>query len=548
MADSRQAANPVDEDVRTLAEVRERLRASEEKCEQAEEALRHSQDKFAKAFQSSPDGLVLSRLRDGAIIEVNDAFVRLCGHSREEAIGSTTAALGLWADVRDRDAYVAGLRGGGGVREQPAQFRVKDGRVLDGLVSGEILRLGEELIALTTIRDITDRKRAEEERTTLEAQLRQSQKMEAVGRLAGGVAHDFNNMLGVILGYADITLRKMSPIDPLRRNLTEIRDAAQRSADLTQQLLAFSRQQVIAPRVIDLNDRLKGMERLLQRVIGEDVALEFVLAPDAWPVSMDPSQVDQVLANLAVNARDAMPDGGKLIVATANVTLDAAYCRRHSGARPGEHVMLAVSDTGSGMDELTRERAFEPFFTTKPEGKGTGLGLATVYGVVKQNEGYIDIHSELGRGTTVNLYLPRAKDEEMARQPAEAIAAPARGHETVLLLEDQDQLREIACEMLEQLGYTVLVAASPGDALALCEKHAGGIDLLFTDVVMPSMNGKELAGRVQAMRPGVRTLFTSGYTADTIAQRGVLDPGIWFLEKPFSMDSLARKVREVLAT
>jgi two-component system cell cycle sensor histidine kinase/response regulator CckA len=541
--ESKDSADPAG----ALAEVRERLRASEERCALAEEALRHSQDKFAKAFQSSPDGLVLSRLRDGAIIEVNDAFARLCGHTREEAIGSTTAALGLWADVGDRDTYVAGLRGGSGVREQPARFRVKDGRVLDGLVSGEILRLGEELIALTTIRDVTASKRAEEERGALEAQLRQSQKLEAVGRLAGGVAHDFNNMLGVILGYADMALRKLSPIDPLGRNLAAIRDAAQRSAELTQQLLAFSRQQVIAPRVIDLNERLQGMERLLQRVIGEDIALEFLLAPDAWPVSMDPSQVDQSLANLAVNARDAMPDGGKLVVATANVTLDAAYCRRHAGARPGEHVMLAVTDTGSGMDERTRERAFEPFFTTKPEGKGTGLGLATVYGVVKQNEGYIEIHSELGRGTTVNLYLPRAAKEEVAPRAGEPIKAPVRGHETVLLVEDEEPLRAIACEMLEELGYIVLVAVTPGNALALCETHAGPIDLLFTDVVMPSMNGKDLAGRVQAMRPGIRTLFTSGYTADTIAQRGVLDRGIWFLEKPFSMASLARKVREVLA-
>jgi two-component system cell cycle sensor histidine kinase/response regulator CckA len=531
----------------TLAEVRERLHASEERSRQAEEALRQSHEKFAKAFQSSPDTLVMSRLTDGRIVEVNEVFVGLTGFSREEALGRTTIDLDLWVDPQDRQRYLEDLRSGAGVRDQPARFRKKVGTVIDGLVSGEIIPLGDELVALTTIRDITDRKLAEEERSTLEAQLRQSQKMEAVGRLAGGVAHDFNNMLGVILGYADIALRKLSPIDPLWRTLAAIRDAAQRSADLTQQLLAFSRQQVIAPRVIDLNDRLKGMERLLQRVIGEDVALEFVFAADAWPVSMDPSQVDQIVANLAVNSRDAMPDGGKLVVETANVTLDAAYCRRHAGARPGEHLMLAVSDTGSGMDERTRERAFEPFFTTKAEGKGTGLGLATVYGVVKQNEGFIDIQSELGHGTTITLYLPRAEPDAMAPPEAASSVVPARGHETVLLVEDQAQLREIAHEMLEDLGYTVLVAPSPGDALTLCEKHPGPIHLLFTDVVMPNMNGKELAGRVQAMKPGIRTLFTSGYTADTIAHRGVLDARISFLEKPYSMESLARKVREVLA-
>ena len=536
-----QALLGMTQDVTEHRQTEERLRASEE-------ALRHSEEKFSKAFQSSPDSLVMSRLDDGRIVEVNEVFVRLTGYSREEAMGRTTLDLGLWGDPGDRERYLTALRGGGGVRDQAAQFRRKVGTLIDGLVSGEIIRLGEELVALTTIRDVTDRKRAEEERSTLEAQLRHSQKMEAIGRLAGGVAHDFNNMLGVILGYADIALRKLSPIDPLRRNMAGIRDAAQRSADLTQRLLAFSRQQVIAPRVIDLNARLMGMERLLQRVIGEDVALEFVLAPDAWPVSMDPSQVDQVLANLAVNARDAMPDGGKLIVETANVSLDAAYCRQHAGARPGENVMLAVSDTGTGMDERTRERAFEPFFTTKAEGKGTGFGLATVYGVVKQNDGFIDIHSEPGHGTTVKLYIPRAQADEMAQPAAASNPAPSRGHETVLLVEDQNQLREIAREMLEDLGYTVLVAASPGDALTLCEEHTGEIHLLFTDVVMPNMNGKELAGRVQTLKPGIRTLFTSGYTADTIAHRGVLAAGIWFLEKPFSMDSLARKVREVLSS
>lgn len=355
-------------------------------------------------------------------------------------------------------------------------------------------------------------------------------------------------MLNVILGYADLALRKLSPVDPLQKNVNAIRDAARRSADLTRQLLAFSRQQAIAPRALDLNAQLKGMERLLQRVIGEDVTLEFALSPDAWPVLMDPAQIDQVLANLAVNSRDAMPDGGRLTVETKNMTADETFCRAHVGLRPGQYVMLAVTDTGHGMDAHIREHAFEPFFTTKPEGKGTGLGLATIYGIVRQNEGFVDIYSEVGVGTTFKVYLPRYTGPEIAAEGTVPTAAPARGHETILLVEDQDQLREIASTLLQELGYTVLEAASPGEALTVAEKHPAEIHLLLTDVVMPNMNGKELADRLHAFKPRVRTLFMSGYTADTIAHRGVLGEGVQFLQKPFTLDSLSRKVREVLGT
>ncbi|MGE0453272.1 MAG: PAS domain S-box protein [Vicinamibacteria bacterium] len=512
----------------------------------AQQALRHQEEKFSRAFQASPDGIVISSLSDGRLVEVNDVFVRLSGFSREQALGRTTLELGVWVDPGERETYLARIREAGTVREQPAAFRDASGGVRECLVSGEIMRLGQEAFALTTIRDVTELKRSEAERRALEAQLRQAQKMEAIGRLAGGVAHDFNNMLGVILGYADIALRKVPTVDPVHKSLRAIRDAAERSADLTRQLLAFSRRQTIAPRVLDLNAQLKGMERLLHRIIGEDVELRFVLAAEPWPVLMDPSQVDQILANLAVNARDAMPDGGTLTVETAAVSLDAEYCETHPGSRPGEYVLLTVTDTGIGMDESTRERAFEPFFTTKPEGKGTGLGLAMVYGVVKQNEGFVEIESEIGRGTTFRIHIPRTRLERRATEPAATAGPPARGRETVLLVEDQQQLREITRELLESLGYAVLEAPSPGDALTLCEKHGGEIHLLLTDVVMPVMNGKELAERVKAIRPRIRTLFTSGYTADTIGRRGVLEPGVWFIEKPFSLDSLARKLREVL--
>ena len=402
--------------------------------------------------------------------------------------------------------------------------------------------------ALSTARDITERKQAEEEHQKLEAQLRQAQKMEAVGRLAGGVAHDFNNMLGVILGYADMALSRLNPADPLYQDLQEIAGAARRSADLTRQLLAFSRRQTIAPQVLDLNAQMKGMERLRRRIIGEDIALEFALSPDLWPVRLDPSQVDQVVANLAVNSRDAMPDGGKLTVETGNMTFDEAYRQTHPWVLPGDYALLTVSDNGCGMDKEALEHVFEPFFTTKAEGKGTGLGLATVYGIVKQNNGFIDIYSEPGQGTTVKIYFPRHRGEAQARPVAAPELAPVGGQETILLVEDEDQLRRLARTLLERLGYRVLEATSPGEALILCEKHEGEIHLLLTDVVMPNMSGKELAERITAIKPGLKTLFMSGYTADAIAHRGVLEEGIHFLQKPFSLDALAKKVREVLSS
>jgi CheY-like chemotaxis protein len=371
--------------------------------------------------------------------------------------------------------------------------------------------------------------------------------MEAVGRLAGGVAHDFNNMLSVILGYTELILAKLKPLDPIHAPLKAVQSAAIRSADLTRQLLAFSRKQTIAPRSVDLNEQTKAMERLLTRIIGEDIELIFNLSAELWPVYMDPVQIDQIVANLAVNSRDAMSEGGRLTVETTNITLNADYCKRYAGFRPGNFVMLAVSDTGCGMDRETLEHVFEPFFTTKAEGKGTGLGLATVYGIVKQNNGFINIYSELGQGTTVKIYIPRyLGQEEAAPIPVEEVI-PTGGWETVLLVEDEDQIRQLAKTMLEELGYRVLDAPGPGEAMVLCEKYPAEIHLLLTDVVMPNMNGKELEGRIKAVKPGIRTIFMSGYTADAIAHLGVLEKGTHFLQKPFSLADLARKAREVLA-
>jgi signal transduction histidine kinase/CheY-like chemotaxis protein len=387
---------------------------------------------------------------------------------------------------------------------------------------------------------------AEEEQKKLSDQLIQAQKMEAVGRLAGGVAHDFNNMLSVILGYSETILADLNPADPIYKDLSEVKAAAERSANLTRQLLAFSRRQTIAPKVIDLKEQMKGMEFLLRRIIGEDIDLEFVFPEYVWSVSMDPSQLDQIVANLAVNARDAMPDGGKMTIEMGNITLDEAYCQDHLGFSPGEYVLLALSDNGCGMDKETLAHVFEPFFTTKGEGKGTGLGLSTVYGIVKQNNGFVNFYSELGQGTAAKIYLPRHVGEEKAQSAPTLKTGTAGGHETILLVEDEGQVRRLAKTILERSGYQVLEAGEPFEAIALCEKHPGDIHLVLTDVVMPNMNGKDLEERIRVLKPNIKSLFMSGYTANAIAHRGVLEKGIHFIQKPFSLTTLAKKVREVL--
>ena len=387
--------------------------------------------------------------------------------------------------------------------------------------------------------DITERKQLEE-------QFHQAQKMEAVGRLAGGVAHDFNNLLTAILGSADLVLESLKPAAAEREEVEEIRKAALRAADLTRQLLAFSRQQVVAPTVLNPNTVVADMDKLLRRLLGEDVALRTVLAPDLATVKADPSQLEQVLLNLAVNARDAMPNGGKLTIETQNVELDQEYVRGHLAAQPGSYVMLAVSDTGVGMDAATQARIFEPFFTTKERGKGTGLGLATVYGIVKQSGGWIWVYSEPGQGTTFKVYLPRVTEPAAPAAPSPARPVSVRGSETILVVEDEEVIRNLVRKVLKANGYTVLVAGTGSDAERVAGAHAGPIHLLMTDVVLPGLNGREVARRLVAQRAGIRVLFLSGYTDDAIVHHGVLDPGVAFLQKPFSPAVLGRKVREVL--
>jgi PAS domain S-box-containing protein len=397
-----------------------------------------------------------------------------------------------------------------------------------------------------TMTDLTERRRAEEERAGLEAQLHQASKMESVGRLAGGVAHEFNNMLGVILGYTDMALGALDPAEPLRADLEEVRKAARRSADLTRQLLAFARKQPAVPRVLDLNETVGGMLNMLRRLIGENIRLVWKAQAGLWAVKVDPSQVDQMLANLCINARDAIADVGEIAIEVANCGFDGAFCATHPGFLPGEYVRLTVRDDGAGMDEETRAHLFEPFFTTKALGKGTGLGLATVYGAVMQNKGFVQVSTAVGQGTSFAIHLPRHVDAS-ERAPAEAKAEPSPpGHETVLVVEDEQAILRLARRVLQRQGYAVLAANGPVEALRLAAGYEGELHLLVTDVVMPEMNGRDLARRLKELRPNVKALFMSGYPAEVIAQDGFLEPGVSFLQKPFTAPELAAKVRAAL--
>jgi signal transduction histidine kinase/ActR/RegA family two-component response regulator len=392
---------------------------------------------------------------------------------------------------------------------------------------------------------LEERKRTEVERENLQEQLNQVQKMESVGRLAGGVAHDFNNMLGVILGHTELALMRADQSQPLCSDLQEIRKAAERSAKLVRQLLAFARKETIAPKVLDLNKTVAKTLIMLRRLIGEDIELAWLPDERECLVKMDTSQIDQILANLCVNARDAIGGVGKVIIETAPAIFDEEYCLNHAGYVSGEFVLLAVSDDGCGIAKETQDKIFEPFFTTKAVGEGTGLGLSTVFGIVKQNNGFINVYSEPGQGTTFKIYLPRHTAQAVFSKP-DAAEPARRGNETILLVEDEPEILELGKIILENFGYSVLAAGSPDEAITLADKKAGEINLLMTDVVMPGMNGRELAERLASMIPDLTCLFMSGYTADVIAHRGVLDEGVYFIQKPFSMQTLGSKVREAL--
>ena len=405
---------------------------------------------------------------------------------------------------------------------------------------------GAPLKVFGVIQDITGEKKAQIERKKLEKALNQAQKMESIGRLAGGVAHDFNNMLSIILGNTEIIQGDVDQDDPIISNLKEIKKAGDRSSNLTRQLLAFARKQTIEPKVLDLNDAIEGMLKMLRRLIGENIELSWSPKINLWPVKIDPSQIDQILANLCVNARDAIKDVGKVIIKTENFSIDEDNCIDHPGFKPGDYVVLTVSDTGCGMNSEIRKNIFEPFFTTKSLGKGTGLGLATVYGIVKQNNGFIDVYSESMHGTSVKIYLPKSADRIPERLSQNILKDIPKGSETILMVEDEKAILETTSMMMERQGYTVLKASNPADAINIVNSFKGDLDLLITDVIMPGMNGRDLANELQSRFKNLKCLFISGYTADVIAHHGVLDDGMQFLQKPFYMEALAEKIREII--
>ena len=508
---------------------------------------KQAEENYRTLFREMIDGFALHEIIcdeeglpiDYRFLAVNPAFEHMTGLKAEELVGRTVLDV-----LPKTERYWIETYGRVALTGEPVLFEnyaVELGKHFEVTAFQSAPKQFACIFA-----DITDRKRAEEERAKLEAQLQQAQKMESVGRLAGGVAHDFNNMLGVILGHAEIALDQVDPAQPLHADLQEIRNAANRSADLTRQLLAFARKQVVSPKVLDMNDTISGMLKMLQRLIGEDINLAWLPAAHLWPVNIDPSQLDQILANLCINARDAIAGVGRLTIETENIDFDNIYCTDHPGFTPGEYVLLTVSDDGCGMDRETVDKIFEPFFTTKGIGKGTGLGLATIYGIVKQNSGFINVYSEPDQGTTFKIYLPRHMGKtEQARteKPQEPIM---RGQETILLVEDEPALLELSKLLLSTQGYRVLPAGTPGEAIRLAGENSGEIHLLMTDVVMPGMNGRDLAKKLLALYPHLKCLFTSGYTANVIAHHGVLDEGVHFIQKPFSRGDLAAKVREVL--
>ncbi len=513
---------------------------------QAEIALRMSEERFSRFFRASPLGTSILRLTDSKFADVNDVFLGLFGYTREEVIGQNPLDLGIWVDPEDRVKMVDILKKQGRVKDFETRFRWKSGEIGNVLFSAEVIEVAGEQYLLGLAHDITERKRGEAERKKLEAQLSQAQRMESIGRLAGGVAHDFNNMLGVIIGRAELALNTDVSADKLQHNLQEILNAGLRSADLTRQLLAFARKQTAVPKILDLNDTISGMLKMLRRLIGEDIDLSWQPGFDLWKVKIDPSQVDQILANLVVNSRDAISGVGAITMITENVVIDDSNRADHLEFIPGEYVLLTVTDTGEGMSQELRENIFEPFFTTKEVGKGTGLGLSTVYGIVKQNDGFIYVASELGKGTTSKIYLPRF-EAKTAQVASEEIAGERpTGTETVLLAEDDEAMLNLGKVILEDLGYTVIAAQTPVQAIHLAQDYPGDIHLLITDVVMPEMNGRELAKQLRTSRPNLKCLYMSGYTADVIAHRGILDEGVGFIQKPFLSDDFTEKVRQVL--
>jgi PAS domain S-box-containing protein len=499
---------------------------------QAEERLRESETRHRLLAEATIEGILIHK--NGIAVDVNTSLAKMLGYDREKLLNKNILEM---VHEEDRETVHANM-----ARDYvpPHVIRMagKNGKYFFAELEARNLMEQGKMLRVTAIRDVT-------ERLALEEQFRQAQKMESIGRLAGGVAHDFNNMLGVILGCAEMAMDKTSPDSPVGEYLRQISTAAGRSAEITKQLLAFARKQTISPKVLDLREVIEGVLKMLRRMIGEDVSLVWMPASNLWHVRMDVTQIGQILANLCVNARDAISGVGKVTIGAHNDTLEDSFCASRD-ALPGDYICLSVSDDGCGMTGEILDRIFEPFYTTKEVGKGTGLGLATIYGIVRQNNGIIDVQSEPGMGTTFRIYLPRHAAQPDADSKENSDAVRPRGDETVMLVEDEPILLNIAQAMLKQLGYRVLAAPSPVGALRLAGEHPGTIDLLMTDVILPEMNGRELADRMLSFYPEMKILFNSGYSADVIAHHGVLLDDTFFLQKPFSREALAIKIRETL--
>jgi PAS domain S-box-containing protein len=506
----------------------------------AVEALERSEAGFRSVVEGAPYAICRVS-REGRFLRVNPALEKMLAHDGRDELLGTNIGTDVFLHPGEFEQLVAVVRSEGAFKDLQAEWKRRDGAPITVVCSGRTVGRSDDGSSYLEIfaEDVTERR-------VLERQLRMTTKMEAIGRLSGGIAHDFNNLLGVIIGYSEILKRKLVSENPLFECAEEIEKAGQRAVSLTRQLLAFSRQQILTPAVLDLNALVAGMEKMLPRLLGEDINVVTRLGEEIGRVKADHGQIEQVVMNLAVNARDAMPQGGELRIGTANVEFDEAYVRQHPGAKPGRYVMLAVADTGTGMSAETLVHIFEPFFTTKEVGKGTGLGLATVYGVVKQSGGYLWVDSTLGEGSAFQIFLPRVEEKVTTIVQSAVPLETLRGGETVLLVEDADALRKLARAFLEDRGFAVLAAANGEEALRLAVSYQGTIHLLVTDVVMPGMNGRVLSEHLLSKRPGIRVLYISGYTDSFIAGHGVLEAGTHLLHKPFTEQALISKIREVL--
>ena len=504
----------------------------------AEKALRESEKKYETLVEKGNDGIIV--IQEGILVFVNSKMVEMIEYNKEELLGKSFSdfiALSFMSIVAER--YKRRLSGEKVPENHYIELITKSGSTLHVEANGSLIEYDNKIVDLVIVRNITERKR-------LENQLLQAQKMESIGRLAGGIAHDFNNMLTAIMGNAELALMSMSQDNPIYNDIIEIKTTTERAANLTRQLLAFSRRQIIEPRVLNLNEVILDMNKMLRRLIGENIELVTIPHESLWLVKIDPSQIEQVLTNIIINARDAMPGGGKLIIETANVMLDEEYAESHPDIVIGNYVLLAISDTGVGMDTETLTQIFEPFFTTKEKGKGTGLGLATCYGIIKQNDGYINAYSELGHGTTFKIYLPAVPEGTQETNTTSIDTNQLRGTETILVVEDEPSVRQVITRNLSKYGYSVLETANGEDALRLVDEFKSAIQLILTDVVMPRMGGKALVERLKKKLPNIKVLFMSGYTDNSIVHLGIVDPGIEFIQKPFYSGDLLKKVRYVL--